>query len=63
MTEKRALWLVANPASGSNTPAAIEALESCCGDHGFSLERRIAFPDEPLPNAAALDSAGVDTPA
>ncbi|WP_374407288.1 diacylglycerol kinase family protein [Pelagerythrobacter sp.] len=61
MTDKRALWLVANPASGSNTPAAIEALESCCGDHGFALERRVAFPDEPLPDAGALEAAGVET--
>ena len=61
MTRNRALWLVANPASGSNTPAAIEALESCCGEHGFALERRVAFPDEPLPDAAALDAAGVET--
>ncbi len=61
MTRNRALWLVANPASGGNTPAAIEALESCCGEHGFALERRVAFPDEPLPDAAALDAAGVET--
>lgn len=61
MTNARSLWLVANPASGSNTPAAIEALESCCGEHGFDLRRRVAFPDEPLPDAAALDGAGIDT--
>lgn len=61
MTKARPLWLIANPASGSNTPAAIEALESCCGDHGFALDRRIAFPDEPLPDAAALDAAGIAT--
>jgi hypothetical protein len=61
MTDARPLWLVANPASGSNTPAAVEALESCCGDHGFALDRRVAFPDEPLPDAAALDAAGVET--
>lgn len=61
MTGNRLLWLVANPASGSNTPAAVEALESCCGEHGFMLDRRVAFPDEPLPDAAALDAAGVET--
>ncbi|WP_165271765.1 diacylglycerol kinase family protein [Pelagerythrobacter rhizovicinus] len=57
----RSLWLIANRASGSNSPAAIEALETCCGDNGFTLERRIAFPDESLPDAAALDAAGIDT--
>lgn len=61
MKEARPIWLIANPASGSNSPAAVEALETCCGDNGFALERRIAFPEEPLPDAAALDAAGVET--
>ena len=61
MTDARPLWLIANPASGSNTPAAIEALETCCGANGFSLQRRIEFPDEPLPDATMLDNAGVET--
>ncbi|WP_047807954.1 diacylglycerol/lipid kinase family protein [Pelagerythrobacter marensis] len=55
------LWLVVNSASGSNTPAAIDALEDCCNDHGLTLARRIDFPDDPLPNATTLDEAGVET--
>lgn len=61
MTRPHPSWLVANPASGSNSPAAMEALETCCDASGFAFERRIAFPEEPLPDAAALDAAGVDT--
>ncbi|WP_338446938.1 diacylglycerol kinase family protein [Pelagerythrobacter marensis] len=61
MNTTRALWLVVNSASGNNNPAAIEALESCCDQYGLTLARRIDFPDQPLPDAATLDAAGVDT--
>lgn len=61
MTGTHRLWLVVNPASGSNSPVAMNALEACCGDNGFALDRCIAFPDESLPDAAALEAAGVDT--
>jgi hypothetical protein len=53
------IWLVCNAASGSNTPAAIEALHDCCGEHGFTLSRVIRFPDDPLPTPAELDAAGI----
>jgi len=61
MTDAHSLWLVANPASGSNSPVSVEALQTCCHDNGFALDRHIAFPDEPLPTVAALDAAGVGT--
>lgn len=53
-------WLVTNAASGSNNEAAIAALERCCGEHGFDVVRKTAFPEEELPSPAALDGAGVD---
>lgn len=53
------IWLVCNAASGSNNPAAIEALQSCCGEHGFTVARVIRFPDDPLPTPADLDAAGI----
>jgi hypothetical protein len=60
MDGRRTIWLVCNAGSGSNDPGAVEALHSCCGEHGFEVARRIGFPDEPLPTAAQLDAAGID---
>ncbi|HTM96474.1 MAG TPA: diacylglycerol kinase family protein [Croceibacterium sp.] len=60
MDDPRKIWLVCNPGSGSNHPDAVAALQSCCGEHGFEVARRIGFPDEPLPTAAQLDAAGID---
>ncbi len=60
MNTRRSLWLVTNPASGSNNQAALDALERCCGEHGFDVARRIAFPDEALPTPADLAEAKVD---
>lgn len=55
----RSIWLLVNARSGSNTEAALEALEGVCRDAGFTIDRRIAFPDEELPTAAQLDAAGI----
>lgn len=60
MTATRPIWLVANDSSGSNSPAALGALENHCGENGFTVARRIAFPNEELPTPAALDGAGID---
>lgn len=54
------IWLVCNAASGSNTPAAIEALQGCCGEHGFDIQRLIQFPDDELPGPAQLLAAKID---
>ncbi|WP_126173287.1 diacylglycerol kinase family protein [Altericroceibacterium xinjiangense] len=59
MARQGSLWLVVNEASGSNDAAALEALNSCCGDAGFHVARTICFPEDPLPTAAELDAAGV----
>lgn len=53
------LWLVANPASGSNDDTAIQEILACCAELDIALERVIRFPDEELPTPADLDQAGV----
>ena len=60
MTEPRPLWLVNNAASGSNSDAALTALEACCGEHGFRVAHRTVFPAQDLPTPAMLDAAGID---
>lgn len=60
MSNRQRIWLVANPASGSNNEKAREELERCCGNAGFQVERTIGFPDDQLPGPAVLDSAGID---
>ena len=59
MDGNRPIWLVTNAASGSNAEEAIEALEGCCGLHGLPLAGRTRFPDDDLPDSAALDAAGI----
>ncbi|WP_119084420.1 diacylglycerol kinase family protein [Altererythrobacter sp. B11] len=60
MQDSSTIWLVTNPASGSNDEDAITALHECCGTAGFDVGRMIRFPDEDLPTAAELDAAGVE---
>jgi hypothetical protein len=52
-------WLLANSASGSNTPAALTELQACLADNGMIVDRTLAFPDDPLPLPGDLDAAGV----
>ena len=52
-------WLLANAASGSNTPATIDRLKECLTDNGIVVDRTVAFPDVPLPSVAELDAAGM----
>jgi diacylglycerol kinase family enzyme len=54
------MWLVVNEASGRNDEDARERLEQSCCEAGFVLERIVAFPDQPLPDAAHLDGAGIE---
>lgn len=60
MARPTPIWLIANESSGSNSPAALAALESCCGEHGYTTVRRISFPDEALPAPADLEAAGIE---
>lgn len=55
----RPCWLVVNPASGSNTASSTETVAAALADRGFAVDRVIAFPDDPLPQPAALDAAGI----
>ena len=60
MIEANTLWLVANPTSGSNNDAALEALDKAFAGGGCAVARRIAFPDEGAPRIETLRAAGVD---
>lgn len=55
------LWFITNPNSGTATRAKCEALEAVFAERGLELVKRTEFPDERLPSAEKLDSAGVDT--
>ncbi len=59
-TAPAACWLVVNPASGSNTRDSAETLSAAFAARGIAAERVIAFPEDPLPDPAALDAAGVE---
>lgn len=51
-------WLIVNAASGSNSPAALAELEGCISGNGLAIERTVNFPDDDLPDRAALEAAG-----
>lgn len=55
------LWLVINPASGSTDATRARAIEALFVERGLAFVGRTVFPDEPLPDIAALDAAGADT--
>lgn len=52
-------WIVVNEKSGSNEPAALEALYAAFEDNGIEIARRFCFPDDGLPDAASLDDANI----
>ncbi len=53
-------WLIVNSRSGSNSQAAVIAIEEALEERGLSACVKRAFPDEDLPDATALARAGVD---
>lgn len=59
MPSDKPIWLLTNSRSGSNTERTIEALERHCSQRGFSISRKIGFPDEDLPEATQLDREGI----
>ena len=59
MSGDKPIWLLTNARSGSNSDAALEALQTHCQQKGFAIAKHIRFPDEDLPTIAELDSAGV----
>jgi diacylglycerol kinase family enzyme len=52
-------WLVVNPASGSNSDESLAELEAAMTEAGRPPTRIVRVPDEPAPDRAALDEAGV----
>lgn len=54
------MWLVTNPASGSNGEDSNKELEACFAAAGIPVDRLIRFPAEDLPTARQLDEAGID---
>jgi hypothetical protein len=59
MFEAQRIWLVVNGASGGNDCEALAEVKRRCTGAGFTLERTVFFPDEPLPTGESLDRAGI----
>ncbi len=55
------IWFITNPGSGSSTTAKCQAIEALAGERGLTIVGRTDFPEQPLPEPAALDRDGVDT--
>lgn len=55
------LWFITNPGSGSTTQAKCDALEAVFEERGLALVGRTHFPDEEIPEGAALTGKQVDT--
>jgi diacylglycerol kinase family enzyme len=55
------LWFITNPNSGTTSRAKCEALEAVFSERGLTLVGRTEFPDQPLPEGAALTRDKVDT--
>ncbi len=55
------LWFITNPRSGSATREKCAALEAVFAERGLVLAGRTDFPDDAIPDAAALDGGSVDT--
>lgn len=58
-SEHAPCWLVVNPSSGSNDTNSAAAITAALEARLWRVERVIAFPDDALPDPAALDAAGV----
>lgn len=57
----RRLWFITNPNSGSATHEKCTALEAVFEERGLALAGRTRFPEDAIPDPAALDAADVDT--
>jgi diacylglycerol kinase family enzyme len=57
----KTLWFITNPSSGSTSQAKCDAIEAVFAERGLTLAGRTAFPQDELPDPAALDAVGVDT--
>jgi len=61
MIKDRAVWLVRNSSSGSNSPKAVEALLGHFKTCGIEIGQQTSFPDDRLPSPPDLNAAGIDT--
>lgn len=52
-------WVVVNPASGSNDQSSAETVTAALTARGWRVARVLVFPEDPLPDPAALDAAGI----
>ena len=57
--ETQQVWLVVNPASGSNEAEAVEDLRRMLGEAGLAIARETAFPDDPAPTPEDLERADI----
>lgn len=55
------LWFITNPSSGSTSAEKCDALEAVFAERGLTLVGRTHFPEEALPDPAALDAERIDT--
>ncbi|HEY0957868.1 MAG TPA: diacylglycerol kinase family protein [Novosphingobium sp.] len=60
MLSGRTIWLVTNPASGSNDEAALSALDQAFQNAGFRIGRKLAFHQDGPPEPEDLRAAGID---
>lgn len=51
--------LVVNPASGSNTQSSTDMICDALTTRGFDVAKVVKFPEDPAPDAAMLDAAGI----
>lgn len=59
MNANTGCWLIVNPASGSNNGSSTATVTAALTARGWRIDRVVAFPDDPLPDGAALDAAGI----
>lgn len=55
------LWFITNPGSGSTSKAKCAAITALFAEHALTLAGTTDFPEQSIPDGAALDAAGVDT--
>lgn len=60
MIGTKTIWLAVNAASGSNSDAALLALETAFGNAACTIARRIGFPEDGTPSPDDLRREGVD---
>lgn len=57
----QSIWFISNIGSGTTTAAKGEALRALFTEHGLTIAGEADFPEQPIPDPATLDAAGVDT--